>query len=112
MCIRDSAYFNWMCQLVFDGRYSKKLSYRRLLKVLHKIEFTYSIPTVSYTHLDVYKRQVRATPKAIKILKEAELEKGEDLSKLEIIRAAGPIDVYKRQVLFDMFYAMRFYFLK
>lgn len=34
---------------------------------------------------------VRATPKAIKILKEAELEKGEDLSKLEIIRAAGPI---------------------
>lgn len=32
---------------------------------------------------------VRATPKAIKILKEAELEKGEDLSKLEIIRARG-----------------------
>ena len=40
----NDAYFNWMCQLVFDGRYSKKLSYRRLLKVLHKIEFTYSIP--------------------------------------------------------------------
>ena len=33
---------------------------------------------------------VRATPKAIKMLKEAESEKGEDLSKLEIIRAAGP----------------------
>ena len=31
---------------------------------------------------------VRATPKAIKMLKEAETEKGEDLSKLEIIRAA------------------------
>ena len=55
----NDTYFNWMCQLVFDGRYSKKLSYRRLLKVLHKIEFTYSIPTVSYTHLDVYKRQAR-----------------------------------------------------
>ncbi len=40
----NDAYFNWMYQLVFDGRYSKKLSYRRLLKVLHKIEFTYSIP--------------------------------------------------------------------
>lgn len=40
----NDTYFNWMCQLVFDGRYSKKLSYRRLLKVLHKIEFTYSIP--------------------------------------------------------------------
>ncbi|WP_243133445.1 hypothetical protein [[Ruminococcus] torques] len=43
ICPRQ-VYFNWMCQLVFDGRYSKKLSYRRLLKVLHKIEFTYSIP--------------------------------------------------------------------
>ena len=35
----NDTYFNWMCQLVFDGRYSKKLSYRRLLKILHKIEF-------------------------------------------------------------------------
>lgn len=33
---------------------------------------------------------VRATPKAIKLLKEAELEKGENLTKLEIIRVAGP----------------------
>lgn len=33
---------------------------------------------------------VRATPKAIKMLKEAESEKGENLTKLEIIRAAGP----------------------
>lgn len=40
----NDTYFNWMCQLVFDGRYSKKLSYRRLLKILHKIEFIYSIP--------------------------------------------------------------------
>lgn len=32
---------------------------------------------------------VRATPKAIKLLKEAELEKGENLTKLEIIRVAG-----------------------
>lgn len=34
---------------------------------------------------------VRATPKAIKMLKEAETEKGENLTKLEIIRAVGPI---------------------
>lgn len=34
---------------------------------------------------------VRATPKAIKLLKEAELEKGENLTKLEIVRVAGPI---------------------
>lgn len=33
---------------------------------------------------------VQATPKAIKLLKEAELEKGENLSKVEIIRVAGP----------------------
>lgn len=32
---------------------------------------------------------VQATPKAIKLLKEAELEKGENLTKLEIIRVAG-----------------------
>lgn len=33
---------------------------------------------------------VRATPKAVKLLKEAELEKGENLTKEEIIRVAGP----------------------
>lgn len=33
---------------------------------------------------------VQATPKAIKLLKEAELEKGENLTKLEIVRVAGP----------------------
>lgn len=33
---------------------------------------------------------VRATPKAIKLLKEAEAEKGENLTKVEIIRVAGP----------------------
>lgn len=33
---------------------------------------------------------VRATTKAVKLLKEAELEKGENLTKVEIIRVAGP----------------------
>lgn len=40
----NDAYFNWMYQLVFDGGYSKRLSYRKLLKALHEIEFTYTIP--------------------------------------------------------------------
>ena len=40
----NDAYFNWMYQLVFDGRYSKKLSYRKLLREMHRIEFKYSIP--------------------------------------------------------------------
>ena len=33
---------------------------------------------------------VRATPKAIKLLKEAETEKGKNLTKVEIIQVAGP----------------------
>ena len=40
---------------------------------------------------------VQATPKAIKLLKEAELEKGENLTKLEIVRArylASGADLY------------------
>lgn len=28
----NDAYFNWMYQLVFDGRYSKRLSYRKAFK--------------------------------------------------------------------------------
>lgn len=32
----NDAYFNWMYQLVFDGRYSKRLSYRKLLRELHR----------------------------------------------------------------------------
>lgn len=36
-------YFKWMCQLVCGKRYSKTLSYRRLLTRLNEIEFTYLI---------------------------------------------------------------------
>lgn len=39
----NDEYFNWMCQLVYDERYSKRLSYRKLLYLLHDIEFTYKI---------------------------------------------------------------------
>lgn len=39
----NDAYFNWMYQLVYGGRYSKRLSYRKLLYLLHDIEFTYTI---------------------------------------------------------------------
>ena len=34
---------------------------------------------------------VRATPKALRLLEEAKQEKGEDLTKLESVRAAGPV---------------------
>ena len=39
----NNEYFDWMCNLVCGDRYSKYISYRRLLEFLHNIEFTYSI---------------------------------------------------------------------
>lgn len=37
----NNAYFNWMYRLVCDDRYPKKLSYRKLMKHLHSIDFYY-----------------------------------------------------------------------
>ena len=39
--ILTNEYFNWMCDLVYDKRYCKKLSYRKLLSYLHNREFIY-----------------------------------------------------------------------
>jgi len=40
----NSEYFNWMCQLVCDERrYSRRLSYRKLLYFLHSVDFNYTI---------------------------------------------------------------------
>lgn len=40
-----NAYFTWMYQLVCNNeRYSKTLSYRKLLRYLHSVDFEYSIP--------------------------------------------------------------------
>ena len=36
-------YFDWMYQLVCNGKYFKRLSYRKLLNHLHNIEFTYIV---------------------------------------------------------------------
>lgn len=40
----NCAYFDWMCQLVYDKRYFKRLSYQRLLTRLHEIDFNWIIP--------------------------------------------------------------------
>lgn len=40
----NQSYFAWMCQLVSNERYSKRLSYRKLLTHLHEVEFTYTLP--------------------------------------------------------------------
>lgn len=37
----EQEYFEWICQLVCNERYSKTLSYRKLLKKLHEYEFIY-----------------------------------------------------------------------
>lgn len=39
----NNKYFEWMYQLVCNDRYSKRLSYRKLLFHLHSIEFKYTI---------------------------------------------------------------------
>lgn len=39
----NNAYFNWMYQLIYDEQCLKRLSYRKLLYLLHDTEFTYTI---------------------------------------------------------------------
>lgn len=40
----EQEYFEWMYELICDGRYSKETSYKKLLTYLHDVEFVYSIP--------------------------------------------------------------------
>lgn len=40
----NNEYFEWMCQLVYDERYIRRLSYQKLLNHLHNIDFQYSLP--------------------------------------------------------------------
>ena len=40
----SNGYFNWLYRLMCEGRYSKNISFRKLLLRLHNIEFTYLIP--------------------------------------------------------------------
>lgn len=36
-------YFEWMCSLVYDSKNSRSVSYKKLLKKLHEIDFVYII---------------------------------------------------------------------
>lgn len=40
----NKAYFDWLYDWVCRRRYSREISYRKLLGYLHTIEFTYTIP--------------------------------------------------------------------
>lgn len=40
----NDEYFEWLCDLVDSKRFSKHVSYRKLLMHLHNIEFTWFIP--------------------------------------------------------------------
>lgn len=42
--IDNYEYFKWLCDIVCDGRFSKNISYDKLLKCLHSIEFRVLIP--------------------------------------------------------------------
>lgn len=47
MGLRDSInneYFDWMYERVAGDRFSRDISYRKLLMTLHRTEFTYTIP--------------------------------------------------------------------
>ena len=39
----EKDYFEWMFDLVCEGRYADSVSYRKLLSYLHSVEFTYSM---------------------------------------------------------------------
>jgi hypothetical protein len=41
----NNEYLEWMCQLVYNKKYSGRLSYRKLLDYLYNAEFVYSIGT-------------------------------------------------------------------
>ena len=40
----NNEYFEWLCELVDIHRFSKSISYRKLLMHLHNIEFTWFVP--------------------------------------------------------------------
>lgn len=42
--IRDG-YFDWLCDLVVNNRYSNGISYRKLLRHLHSVAFTWMMPS-------------------------------------------------------------------
>ena len=59
--------------------------------------------TVSYTHLDVYKRQVESSPDHIACHKQNILDHTGSLRERQIAKCTGPVsythlDVYKRQL--------------
>ena len=43
LSILDKEYFDWMCNLIFNKKRSKRLSYQKLLSYLHNREFIYTI---------------------------------------------------------------------
>ena len=39
-----SEYFNWMYDMMCEGRFAKEITYRHLFEFLHQVEFTYFVP--------------------------------------------------------------------
>ena len=40
----NDEYFEWMCELIDSSRFSRRVSYEKLLAHLHNIEFTWIVP--------------------------------------------------------------------
>ena len=40
----NDEYFEWLCELIDSKRFSRQISYRKLLMHLHNIEFTWFVP--------------------------------------------------------------------
>lgn len=41
---RKSDYFEWMYQIMCEGRFAKTISYKKLFAFLHEVEFVYFVP--------------------------------------------------------------------
>jgi len=50
----NNAYFDWMYQLVCDDEYSRGLSYRKLLYLLHDTDFTFTMMVIVMTMESIF----------------------------------------------------------
>ena len=67
MCIRDRDYFESIDpdearRILDEELYGMERVKQRIIETIIQINRTHTLPAVSYTHLDVYKRQIRVSP--------------------------------------------------
>lgn len=80
----NNDYFEWLCEMVDLGRFSRSVSYRKLLIHLHDIEFTWFIP-----------RDDNRADDGIKLRRKFALRRGDDSLSDYIL---GPCSVLEMMV--------------